>query len=97
MKPTVYRWQRPALPDAHIVHGIAISVMLAVVGFGMAVGAPAAASAGETDAAAFMAFTGAPLCGLGVFLAGIFVVVREVRQAAFEAAIRAGEAEPVTK
>ena len=97
MKPTAYKWARPALPEDHAVSGLAFSIIVAVLGgAGVAFG-PMVADSGERDLAAILALVSAPLFGLGVFFAGVSLIMREIRRYAFEQAIRAGEAEPVGK
>lgn len=97
MTNKVYRWTRPALPDDQAGQGLPLSVVAIVLGFAGMLFAPLIAEQGERDLAAFLAIVSGPLFGAGVFFAGSLLIVREVRQAAFEAAIRAGEAEPVSK
>ena len=97
MSNKVYRWSRPALPEDQGGQGLPLAVVAIVLGFAGLLFAPMVAESGEVDLASFLAIVSGPLFGVGVFFAGSLLIVREVRQAAFEAAIRAGEAEPVGK
>jgi hypothetical protein len=85
-------WSRPKLPPGRGVEGIPLGLALIVIG-------SAAAFFGLNDPAAGVIVTivGSSAISLGLAMVFAGVIIAEIRQAAFEAAVRAGEVEPASR
>lgn len=95
-------WARPALPEAHRGNGLGWGNGLIVLGFAALVLVPLMLSAdygagGSMAAFIMMAPLGGALITLGIVISSVCLILREIRQAAYEAALRAGEVETRTR
>ncbi|MEZ6010404.1 MAG: hypothetical protein R3C08_00840 [Hyphomonas sp.] len=79
-----YKWKRPSLPDGH-------SPKISGFGGAMIICGILAIIAGGSSENYLVIAIGAGLLSLGISAAFVGVVVAEVRQFAFETALRAGE------
>lgn len=94
-------WRRPALPEPHKGNGLGWGNALIVLGFAALVLVPVMVSgdygAGGSMAALIMvAPLGGSVIALGIVISSVCLILREIRQAAYEAALRAGEVETRT-
>jgi len=87
----VMKWNRPKLPPGRGVEAIPLGLVLIVAG-------AAAAIIGINDPSGgpLVAIVGSSVVSLGLAMVFAGVIIAEIRQAAFEAAVRAGEVE-ITK
>lgn len=91
-------WTRPPLPDLNKGMGLGWGNFLIVLGFALvvvpfAIATDVYGAGGGALALAFLVPLGTGMIGLGIFMVAVCLVLREIRQAAFEAALRAGEVE----
>lgn len=95
-------WRRPALPERNRGNGLGWGNGLIVLGFAVLVLVPLMLSSdygagGSMAAFIAMAPLGGALIALGIVISSVCLILREIRQAAYEAALRAGEVETRTR
>lgn len=91
-------WRRPALPQDHQGAGLPLGIVMIVLGFG-AVAVPFVAAldgygvGGGGVTLVIVLPIAAGLILPGAWIVAVSLVLREIRRAAYEAAVRAGEVE----
>ena len=87
-----YKWERPVLPDAH--RGVGLLTGWALIICGVFTGLIGLSAVGDPQAdfnGAIVTALGLSAASLGLIMVPACMIMREIRQSAFEAALRAGE------